>query len=413
MAWLGTPRLPASIPLRVMGVAALVVAILICLFLTFGEYTRRVRVQGIVLPTEGLTRLTSPAVGWIRDMRVKEGSTVRQGEVLYTLSLDSTTSRGGTQLAIIDLLKKREAEMKADLDRRTDIDAGKKNSLLEQEKNLSDELAQARVQVGVAKANRDTFKEWVDQQQANLKRGIGTREQLESRQQNFMGQESQLEALKREQIQIAAKLSDVREQLATFDLQAASDRGELRQQIIDIERQISEGEAKREITVTAPRAGRVTGVISQVGQTVVAGTPLLTILPDATPIEAQLLAPSSAIGFVRAGDRVLLRYEAFPYQRFGQFPGTVTLISRATLRPEEVEQLLTSGLDDRQVRSVYRITVRPDQDYVRAYGKKEPLQVGMQLEAHILAETRPLYQWVLDPLYSLRGRMIGGAEQSG
>ncbi len=406
MAWLGSPRLPSSLSLRLIAGISAIIVVLICSFLTFGEYTRRVRVQGVILPTEGLTRITAPAMGWIRDMRIKEGSAVRQGDILYTLSLDSTTSNGGTQLAVIDLLKERKAEMQADLARQLDIDAGNKHSLIEQEKHLAEELAQADVQIRTAAANQDTFGQWVDRQRANLERGIGTRQQLEARQQSYMNQESQLEALRRERIQIAARLSDIRDKLATFDLQSASDRGALLQQIIDVERQISEGEAKREITVTAPRAGRVTGIVTQAGQTAVAGTPLLTILPDETPLAAQLLAPSSAIGFVREGDRVLLRYEAFPYQRFGQFPGTVTLISRATLRPEEVEQLLTSGLDDQQVRSVYRITVRPDQDHVIAYGESEPLQVGMQLEAHILADTRPLYQWVLDPLYSLRGRMV-------
>jgi membrane fusion protein len=411
MAWLGSPRLPSSLSLRLIAGISAIIVVLICVFLTFGEYTRRVRVQGVILPTEGLTRITAPAMGWIRDMRIKEGSAVRQGDILYTLSLDSTTSNGGTQLAVIDLLKERKGEMQADLARRRDIDAGNKHSLIEQEKHLADELAQADVQIRTAAENRDTLGQWVDQQRANLERGIGTTQQLEARQQSFMSQEGQLEALRRERIQIAARLSDIRDKLATFDLQAASDRGALRQQIIDVERQISEGEAKREITVTAPRAGRVTGIVTQAGQTVVAGTPLLTILPDETPLAAQLLAPSSAIGFVREGDRVLLRYEAFPYQRFGQFPGTVTLISRATLRPEEVEQLLTSGLDDQQVRSVYRITVRPDQDHVIAYGESEPLQVGMQLEAHILADTRPLYQWVLDPLYSLRGRMVASGDR--
>ncbi|NRQ17607.1 Colicin V secretion protein CvaA [Ensifer sesbaniae] len=410
MAWLGSPQLPRSISLSMFATGAVVIAILLLAFLAFGEYTRRVRVQGIVLPTEGVTRVLSPAAGWIRSMPVKEGAVVRQGDVLYVMSLDSMsmTSRGGTQLAVIDLLRQRRAEMQADLERRSSIDAGKKQNLREQEQNLAIELAQADAQIRLARESANTLRKWMEQQRENLERGIATRQQIESRQQSYMNQESQLEALKRERIQINSKLSDVRNQLLTFDVQSASDSGQLRQQIIDINRQISEGEAKREITITAPRSGRVTGVISQAGQMLTAGVPMLTILPNEAPLEVQLLAPSDAIGFVRAGDRVLLRYEAFPYQRFGQFPGTVSLISRATLRPEEV-QLLTGGADERQTKSVYRITVRPDQDYVLAYNRKEPLQVGMQLEAHILADSRPLYQWVLDPLYSLRGRMFEDA----
>jgi membrane fusion protein len=98
-----------------------------------------------------------------------------------------------------------------------------------------------------------------------------------------------------------------------------------------------------------------------------------------------------------------LRYQAFPYQKFGQYPGTVSLISRATLRPEEIELLNAGGIDPRTSPSLYRITVSPDAPFITAYGRHEPLQAGMQVEAHILAETRPLYQWILEPVYGLSG----------
>lgn len=117
----------------------------------------------------------------------------------------------------------------------------------------------------------------------------------------------------------------------------------------------------------------------------------------------QLLAPTNAIGFVREGSSVLLRYQAFPYQKFGQYPGTVSLISRATLRPEEVAQLNAGDVDAQRSPSLYRITVEPKQPFVTAYGREQALQAGMQVEAHVLAETRPLYQWLLEPIYGLRG----------
>ena len=39
-----------------------------------------------------------------------------------------------------------------------------------------------------------------------------------------------------------------------------------------------------------------------------------------------------------------------------------------------------------------------------AYGRPEPLRPGMLLEADILGERRKLHEWLLEPLYSLRGR---------
>ncbi|MCG7363993.1 HlyD family secretion protein [Roseomonas sp. ACRSG] len=408
LSWLGQPVLPSHLPLRLMGWGALLFTALLAAFLIFGEYTRRVRVQGVVLPSRGLTRIVAPSVGWVRAQHVAEGDAVRQGQLLYDLSLDSTTATGATQEAVLDLLRRRRDALAEEGARQGDIDRLEKQGLEAQAADMDREAAQVEQQIRIATENTAILAGMLERQRSNMQSGLATSRDYEARLQNYIGQQTQLESLKRERLVLAARISEVRNKLAAFDLQAASRAGELERQIIDIDRQLSEAEAKREVTITAPRSGIVTGIITQAGQTVAAGTPLLTILPDEEPLEAQLLAPSNAIGFVREGDRVLLRYQAYPYQRFGQFPGTISVISRATLRPEEVEQLISAGADRQQAPSLYRITVRPDQPFVTAYGRREPLQAGMQLEAHILAESRPLYQWMLDPLYSLRGALSAG-----
>ena len=53
---------------------------------------------------------------------------------------------------------------------------------------------------------------------------------------------------------------------------------------------------------------------------------------------------------------------------------------------------------------VYRITVELARQTVTAYGEALPLQAGMTLEADIALERRRLYEWVLDPLYTVTGR---------
>lgn len=412
LAWLGRPVLPKSTLMRNAAAASVVLVVLIALFVVFGSYTRRVRVQGVVLPTQGITRLIAPVQGWISNQKVKEGDSIEQGALLYTITLERTTSLGSTEGAVVDLLKRQHAALKTDLERQEAIDRSRKDSLQEQQSALTREAGQIANQIMIAQQNTDTFKDMTAQRKDYLARGISTLNNFQALLQSYMSQQTQLEQLKREGVQVDAKLADVNHQISSFDLNAAAERSKLGQQIITVERQIAEDEAQREIVVTAPRGGKATSIITQLGQTVSAGTPLLSILPDDLPPEAQLLAPTSAVGFVHKGSRVLLRYAAFPYQKFGQFPGTVSLISRVTLRPEEVSQFFANGSDGYRGQSFYRITVRPDQDYVLAYGKREPLQVGMQIEADLLADSRPLYQWVLEPLYGLRGSFISAGAGS-
>ena len=54
---------------------------------------------------------------------------------------------------------------------------------------------------------------------------------------------------------------------------------------------------------------------------------------------------------------------------------------------------------------VYAVTVRLKSQLIKAYGQDRRLQAGMRLDGDILQETRRLYEWMLEPLYSVTGRM--------
>jgi membrane fusion protein len=91
---------------------------------------------------------------------------------------------------------------------------------------------------------------------------------------------------------------------------------------------------------------------------------------------------------------VLLRYQAYPYQKFGHHVGQVVRISRSALTPER-------GAASAGAEPFYRVLVSLARQTVTAYGEEEPLRPGMVLEADILGEHRRLVEWVLEPLYTL------------
>ena len=138
------------------------------------------------------------------------------------------------------------------------------------------------------------------------------------------------------------------------------------------------------------------------GQAVQAGQPLMSVLPTDSPLQAELLVPSRAIGFIAPGDAVLLRYQAYPYQKFGHQRGKVSRISRSALSSGELGALVGKA---GQGEPFYRITVKLARQAITAYGKPEALKPGMLLEADVLGEKRRLIEWVFEPLYSLRGKV--------
>ena len=70
---------------------------------------------------------------------------------------------------------------------------------------------------------------------------------------------------------------------------------------------------------------------------------MLTIVPAQAQMRAVLLAPSSAIGFVHNGQRVLMLYSAFPYQKFGEQSGTVVSIAQVAVDPDQTKALLAGS----------------------------------------------------------------------
>jgi membrane fusion protein len=153
------------------------------------------------------------------------------------------------------------------------------------------------------------------------------------------------------------------------------------------------------VVITAPADGTVTTILAQVGQSATPGTPLLSILPAGAELEAHLLVPTRAAGFIRQDQTVALRYQAFPYQRFGHYLGEVREVGRTILQPQEAALPLPVQ------EPVYRITVKLPAQRVQAYGQSLALQSGMVLDADIWVDRRRLIEWVVGPLLSVVGRV--------
>jgi membrane fusion protein len=129
----------------------------------------------------------------------------------------------------------------------------------------------------------------------------------------------------------------------------------------------------------------------------------MQLVPLNSNLQARLFAPSATIGFVRPGDKVLIRYQAYPYQKFGLHEGVVAAVSTAALPSAELAGFVLPDVPTGE--PVYGITVNLQSQTVQTFGQPQALQAGLRLDADILQETRKLYEWMLEPLYSITGKM--------
>ena len=223
--------------------------------------------------------------------------------------------------------------------------------------------------------------------------------QWQEKRDETLARQAALQSLQRDRLTLQRQLQTLKANIQASQFEFARQRAELDRDISELEQQITEYQARRSIVITAPTAGTVTAILLQKGQVAGQQQPLASILPAGAELQAHLLVPSRAIGFVSAGQPVALRYQAFPYQRFGSHTGVVSEISRTMIRPGEAD--FPVQLDE----PAYRVVVKPAQQNMHAYQKLLPLQAGMLLDADIKLDRRSLFQWVFDPLYSLAGTL--------
>ena len=401
LAWQGRPALALGTPAAFTSLASVTLALAIAALITFGSYARRVDMEGTVLPSAGLMAISSPSPSWIAALAVREGEAVEKGALLYTLDLDTATKDGSTQKQIINAQTAAREMLTQQINRKTRMSEETQRELRQKIENLKvqiDQLGgQLIMQQGFFKIitkEYNLFVGLVERRQASLN-------ELDSRQQAWMQSQSKLQELENSKLRLKGELNDAQYQLATIAISTADEIDTLRTKILDIDEKLANSEAHRSIEIRAPEAGVVTAIVGHPGQVVGAGSPMLKIVPEHATMHAELLAPSSAIGFIHEGERVLLRYSAFPYQKFGEYRGTVASVSQAALKPDEVESLRTGAPPLKEKGPFYRVIVNPDSQFVKIYGEERALPASMQVQAYALLDRRPLYQWILDPLYDV------------
>jgi len=411
--WLGTVMLAPRASFRLFTLFSIVAAAAIVGLLFFAEFTRTAHVNGWLLPQEGVVRVQAPRPGIVGALDVQEGAQVHKGDRLLTISDELQSARlGTTQEQITQRLGERRASLAEERTQQQRLLAQQDRALANRLAALQSEQDQMvremdllRQRVAIAARAEALYREQYAQ-------GFVSEMRLQQVQSELIEQRARLGAAERGRLTAVRERMSVEAERADLPLKLGRDIAALERGIAQLEQERAEAEARREIVVIAPHDGTVTAIHAIPGSKADAGTPLLSIVPPSMRLEGHLYAPSRAVGFVRPGQRVLLRYQAYPYQRFGHYEGVVVSVSRAALSPSELPVQLAgltslTGFGSGAAEPIYRVTVALASQSVMAYGAQVPLQPGMTLEADVALERRRLFEWVLDPLYAVTGQKRG------
>jgi membrane fusion protein len=400
-AWLGRVVLTRPMSFSLLAAAALAFAIALGVFFIFGEYTRKARVTGVLAPAQGIVRIMAQQSGVVEALYAVEGRDVRRDAPLLVLG-DGRTSGGnreaGSQVA--QSLRERRGALSRQKDYMLATMQAEQASLRDRGARLQREIEQIDVEIFQQHARRELALHGMGRAKGLESVGFLSQAAVDREQDAALEQETRLASLKRARmalerehasIAMEAQLAKARTQtqLAALDAQSASAEQE------NVERGLQYRAA-----IVSPADGTIATVLVERGQMVTPGTPLLAILPSDSALEAHLYAPSRSIGFVHPGQPVLVRYLAYPHQKFGMHRANVIAVSRNPMAPTDLGFTPLDGSRE----PLYRIKAKLDAQSIAAYDRQEPLQPGMQIEADILLDRRRLIEWIFEPLLGLAGR---------
>lgn len=377
------------------------VTLAVAVFFVFGSYTKRESASGMLLPIEGVLNVTPPMAGTVMQASAFEGKLVKKGDPLLVISSEVSTELGGTRERVAEQMKLQRANVEADLHGLTMLNREAIKGHQLRVTLIDGQLKQMELLRGQRARQAELAQRQLEKLRLMRDQGFASNSQVEQQETTLLEASARLQDLARQRIELQQQLEQARQQLREQPMNERNQRHDMERKLSDIDQSLAENEARRSVILRAPRDSVVGAMLVKTGQMVAAGQSAVSLLPEGGKLQARMMVGSRAIGFIRPGQRVVLRYQAYPYQKFGQQYGRVVEVSRTALSPQEVANLTGSQNAQEQL---YLVTVKPDRQDISVYGKTEQLRSGSALEADFLIDKRRLIEWVLEPLYALGRR---------
>lgn len=382
-----------------------VISMAIISFFSFFTTARKAETTGMLLPSGGLIRVRPGQAGIVMEIRAKEGQKVKAGEVLFILTNERNIGTSqSAESTVSTLLESRRDSYRDELSQASQQSSQRVLATQKRMAALREEGARLNSQIVLQKSRVElvtrTFRRF---KELHLTNYISTT-QLEEKEGELLDQRQRLFELERLSGINERDCASAEAEYRDLRFQAQRDEAALKRNALAIQQDLAESEARREIRILAPTAGTVTTIAAEVGKQVSADSTLMSILPAGSELEAEIYAPSRAVGFVKPGMKVLLRYQAYPYQKFGQYEAVVHEVAGTSMSAQELTLPGITMTSNQTSEPLYRIRLKLKRQSVLAYGKPVNLKPGMLLDASIILEHRRLYEWILEPLFSISGR---------
>ncbi len=389
-------------PISYLIIAGVVAMIMIAavIFLTSQNYVRKESVRGYLVPDAGVVRVFADQGGVLEKLYLEAGQEVRKGDPIALVKLERLSTTGESSGEEVLASVRRDL---ASVEKRLDESHKQQEK---ETKGLKGRIIGFKAEYAAMQAELTLLDERIElaskQYDAALElsqKGYAAERLVDERHNVVLNTLQAKTGMARQIVGIENTIKDAENSLSLLPFHFEEERANLTSRKESLVQQLVNLEQVKGYTITASVDGIVSGVLVAEGGSVRPNLPLMTIRPSGARLLAQLLVPSRAIGLIEAGQAAKIQYDAFPYQRFGIFDGEVQKVSGSILTPADLPTPVVMQ------EAFYVVEVNLDHQSIDVGGKPVPLKAGMVLKADITLENRTLVQWMLDPIFSVTGKL--------
>ncbi|MEL5336661.1 HlyD family secretion protein [Serratia nevei] len=407
--WKGRAVLLPGIPLWLVVAFCSVFLLSFLTFILSGTYTRRVNVSGEITSYPRAVNISSGFQGFIIKKFVTEGQMVKKGDPIYQIDISKSTHNGvvsdnqrkdiESQIARIDrIISRLESNKTVTL-------STLKNQRLQYGKAFersTEILKRAEEGITIMKRNMDNYRSYQT-------KGLISNDQLINQVARYYQQQNNLLSLSGQNEQNSLQITNLDNQIQTQAAEFDNRIYQMELQRYDLKKELLNTDLSGEVIIRSLSDGKIDSLSVTVGQMVNVGDSLLQVIPQSiTHYYLVIWVPNEAIPYITIGDRLNIRYEAFPAEKFGQFSATVEIISKT---PASKQEMLTYQGAPRNTQSsaipYYKVIVKPEKQVIAYHNKTMSLENGMKAQSTLFLEERKIYQWMISPFYDMKNSVLG------
>ncbi len=322
----GSTVISTPVEMTMLTGLACFIAFAIAVFLSFGSYSQKSRVVGYLVPDKGIIKVSTPQNGIVVSCFVQQGQEVQSGDKLYEMSSErSSAEHAQTQAVMLLQLRSQQGSLQRERDQILELASNAEQSQQTRIHQTEAELAQLEGELRTRQDRTDASEQTLRRYKELQKKKFVSELQVAQQRNDWLENKANMQALQRNRLALERDLQSLKDQLPSDQLNSQNKKEQIERELVSIEQQITQLEASRSLVVRAPADGVITAITALPGQQMVANATLLTLVPRDASLEAHLLVPTRAIGFIKPGEQVLMRYQAFPYERFGHQEGAIKM----------------------------------------------------------------------------------------